>query len=122
MIRKKKAALLQDYQEQLLHIISEYPTTISHIDWLKMTDGFEPSKINFFIMGTFKREVMERLIKQLNADWEKSLKKPEPRIFVDHDTCDILKYGSDECPVRFSTFLEETKRAWIEREIDCLMI
>lgn len=113
---------LQEYQEQLLRIISEFPTTISHIDWLKMTDGFDPSEINFFIMGTFKREVMERLIKQLNADWAKSLEKPEPRIFEDQHNCDIIKYGGEENPVRFSTFLEETRRVWINREIDCLMI
>lgn len=113
---------LQQYQEQMLEIVKKFPNVIEHLNWCDLTDGFEPRDINFFIMGTFKREVMERLIKQLNADWAKSLEKPEPRIFEDQYNCDIIKYGGEENPVRFSTFLEETRRAWINREIDCLMI
>ena len=113
---------LQQYQEQMLEIVKKCPNVIEHLNWCDLTDGFEPSEINFFIMGTFKREVMERLIKQLNADWAKSLEKPEPRIFEDQHNCDIIKYGGEENPVRFSTFLEETRRVWINREIDCLMI
>ena len=113
---------LQEYQEQLLEIVNKCPDVIEHLDWCDLTNGFDANEINFFIMGISEREVMEKLIQQLNADWEKSLKKLDPRIFVDQYNCDIIKYGGEENPVRFSTFLEETRRAWINREIDYLMI
>lgn len=112
---------LQQYQEQVFEVINKFPKAIEHLDWCDLTDGFDPNEVNFFITGIMKIEVLDKFIEVLQAQWEKKLTKPDKRMFVDKDTCDILRYGSENCPVRFSTFLEENRRMWIEREIDCLI-
>ena len=105
-------ARLQQYQEQMLEVINMYPVVIEHVDWCALTNGFDSDEIGFFVRGIYEERVMLTLTEVLKEQWLAYLADPVPQMFVDKDTCDILRYGSEECPVRFSVFIKELRRQW----------
>ena len=111
MKKLKKAALLQEYQNELLRYINTNPDAIYPLEWGVLTNGFVSDLVKKFVMGVRDEILMENLVEHLILEYSWYAKRPELCLYSDEE-CRYLKYGSPANPVRFDVYMQELKRIW----------
>ena len=111
MKKLKKAALLQEYQDQLIKCVDQYPSLIKTIEWYKVTNGYDAHIVRHIFMKLTNDDVVETLAENLKKEWDILATSPLPQMF-ENEKYESLRYGGEENPVRFSVFLDELKRMW----------
>lgn len=107
----------EEHYEELLENIHNNPACIYNIDWVKETNGFDGDTISMLLNGIGSESILNCAIDVLKVEWDKVVIQGNPVAYLDPPCCDIIKWGGPERPVRFSTFLDEFKKAWIMEHI-----
>jgi hypothetical protein len=103
----------QEHIDELLDNLNHHPECIYQIDWVKETNGFDGDTISMLLNGIGSESILNCAIDVLKVEWDKVVIQGNPVAYLDPPCCDIIKWGGPERPVRFSTFLDEFKKAWI---------